>query len=81
MFKDSQWPTVVQVDNSGMVYRLSTMDNVAWVCAATISIDGQITPTTDDKVTQTAALNRTVIKPFRPGDPDPLARFRSDTKE
>lgn len=81
MFKDHNWPTIVQVDNIGYVYRLSTMNHVEWVCAATISTDGQISPTTDDKVARTSALNRTVIKPFLPGDPDPLARFRRSNDE
>jgi len=79
-FKNNPTPELFGINNIGYAYRLSTMDEVEWVAGATISWNGTIVPTTVDKIQPSGVgyLQSLSIKPFLPGDPDPLARFRKE---
>jgi hypothetical protein len=74
-----QDPIIFSIPNSGYVYSLSTMAQVEWVSAATVAYDGTISPAAAEKVKR-SLLSEVLIKPFVPGDSDPLEQFRDQEK-
>lgn len=76
-----QEPCFFGISNAGHAHRLSTMAEVEWVAAVTVAWDGTISPTSNDKVSTSSAFKSVVIKPFQPGDPDPLEPYRQPAND
>ena len=72
-FYNQDTPVLFGISNTGYAWRFSTMKDVEWVSSVVVNSSGTVSSLDNGRV-GSSVLHDTIIKPWLPGAPDPLAR-------